>query len=152
MFIRLTQADMRVHAQVLPQRQGDSPREYLQGTRSSKASKSPPAADLSFARPLLKRDFLPPLLPHPKRLPRDARSPLQSSQTRKKRLKRTNSHSPLAKRVSLDENDRSFFQITGTACARATSRKITETKISGVFWIRPLVGVHGRPSRAKDPR
>jgi len=42
MFIRLTQADMRVHAQVLPQRQGDSPREYLQGTRSSKASKSPP--------------------------------------------------------------------------------------------------------------
>jgi hypothetical protein len=36
--------------------------------------------------------------------------------------------------------------------ACAASRKIAETLISGVFWIRPLVGVHGCPSRVKDPR
>lgn len=45
-----------------------------------------------------------------------------------------------------------FFSIAGTTRATAASREIAETSFSGVFWIRPLVGVSGRPSRVKDPR
>jgi hypothetical protein len=58
----------------------------------------------------------------------------------------------LAKAARAGDGDISFFQITGTTRPWAVSRKITEKPFSGVFWIRPLVGVFGRPSRVKASR
>ncbi len=61
---------------------------------------------------------------------------------------------PLAIGIGAREGVASFFQIPGTTRLHAVSRKIAEARqtFSGVFWIRPLVGVHGCPSRVKDPR